>query len=509
MWKVEINDSKYSSWKYIGDTAADLPEIHPASAHLFHGDQFIIAKDTKTPILTSSPIREIPCIAGVILFSAPPCGKCTRTGKMLWRVVPHTRHYPEFIVPATQKIGFAKTRINAYILFAVREWTQTHPEGVLKETIGPVDEPVAYYTYSLHSKNLYRSFTKATAAIKCALKDTFSLNTTIDRRNDAMVSYDSPGAIVFDDAICITTPSLDSVFKISIAIANVCATIDALDPMLWNELPRIATSIYMPNAKQPMLPPALGDKLCSLHANTDRLAMILDIDIDLSLGVDNKIVAYTMTETALVRVVRNSAFGDVIPNNDIPILNIAHAIDPTIADMSGAIRFWMRLANTHFAQIFAHRQVPAIFLDELKGGYTTDFGAATYARITSPIRRAADLVNQIIITGGASPMARAFADKYLSRAHELAEMEYTAKKVQSIARIVDIQRKHAELKNTYCGISQPGGIVFFPELRVWFRDPREFVEQCIGDESQFSIALFPNEHSPYRKVRIMAIPPPI
>jgi exoribonuclease R len=507
---VEIDDASYSAWRFAevspSAESGDI-NINPISARLFHGDRVRIVADTITVL--DSPVRAMDSIAGVLLFTSPPCGRCARTGKMLWRVVPHDRRLPEFVVPAVQKLGFEKHRVNTYVLFAVREWSQTHPEGVMRETIGPVDNLAAFYSYSLHANKLWMSIARASSAVARAKKQTLHVpeyqKLPCDRRTDIAVSYDSPGAAVFDDAIAVRELHPGRVC-VSVFIANVCATIDQLDPELWTILPQIAASIYMPNAKHPMLPPALGDECCSLRAGVDRLAMVLDIIVDTSSPDTPRFVEYTITDVALVCVHRNAAFGDPIPPSEMALANIARAIDLTVGnnDMSGVVRFWMRLANTHFASILTARNAPAIFVDELKGGYITEH--AKYARITSPIRRAADLANQIaVMFGTATGHAKAFAAKCVADAHWLADMERVAKKVQSVARMVDIcSRQDTNAKHAYHGLPQPGGIVFFPELKVWFRDPRDAAEHTTP--AYFYIVLFPGAHAPYRKVRIMVVP---
>jgi hypothetical protein len=44
-------------------------------------------------------------------------------------------------------------------------------------------------------------------------------------------------------------------------------------------------------------------------------------------------------------------------------------------------------------------------------------------------------------------------------------------------------------------------MLFFPELRVWFPDPRS-ADEGRGTDGVFEFALFPGAHAPYRKVRL-------
>ena len=71
-----------------------------------------------------------------------------------------------------------------------------------------------------------------------------------------------------------------------------------------------ATSVYLPHAVLPMLPPKLADELCSLRANVDRLAMVVSMDLD-----DDNTIVETKAYEAVIHVKANVAYGDVLETN--------------------------------------------------------------------------------------------------------------------------------------------------------------------------------------------------
>ena len=68
-----------------------------------------------------------------------------------------------------------------------------------------------------------------------------------------------------------------------------------------------ATSVYLPHAVLPMLPPKLADELCSLRADIDRLAMVVGMDLD-----DDNTIVHTHAYEAVIHVKANIAYGDVL-----------------------------------------------------------------------------------------------------------------------------------------------------------------------------------------------------
>jgi exoribonuclease R len=498
--KIVVEDPQYCAWSCVDpetNEPVDTGGLHPAEMRLFHGDIVALALPDGAVAVTASPVTETPSIPGVMLLSAPPCGKCARTGKMMYRVAPEDRRLPEFMVPAEPKIEFCKARVNTYVRFAVREWTAKHPVGTLLETLGRVDDLAVFYTYSLHVAQVDCAMGRAAAAARRAAVDRSGEVAAVfaaaaDRRAWAFETFDAPGAGAFDDAIRIAPPGPDpAVTIVSVAIANVAAWTDALD--LWSALPARAATVYMPDRRHPMLPPALGDDRCSLVAGADRLAMVVDFFVKAGVVYD-----ISFTPVAAVRVAHNYTFMDNVSD---ALAAVTRSLEPDVADTDAVVRYWMRAANAYFAHHLSPDQ--AVYTDESQGSYVSF--VTEYARATSPMRRLADLVNQILLMGPAAGFAAQEFARQWSSPEAVARIDMLsrkARKAQSVARMLDVcTRAGAAGVGAHRGETRPGNMLFFPELRVWFPDPRP-ADEGRGTDSIFEFALFPGAHAPYRKVRL-------
>ena len=104
-----------------------------------------------------------------------------------------------------------------------------------------------------------------------------------DRNDQPYVTIDSPGTQDMDDAL-LAEPNATG-WRLSVAIADPSALVpegSAADV----EARKRATAIYFPGEPRPMLPEAISTRLCSLMPETDRLALVCDLQVnnDGSLG---------------------------------------------------------------------------------------------------------------------------------------------------------------------------------------------------------------------------------
>jgi ribonuclease R len=99
-----------------------------------------------------------------------------------------------------------------------------------------------------------------------------------DLRDLATFTIDPRGAKDFDDAISAIRLE-DGGVRVWVHIADVAAFVGAGSPV-DREARRRATSVYVPGAVEPMLPPALSNDACSLVPGKDRLVVTAELEFD-------------------------------------------------------------------------------------------------------------------------------------------------------------------------------------------------------------------------------------
>jgi ribonuclease R len=99
-----------------------------------------------------------------------------------------------------------------------------------------------------------------------------------DLRSLPTFTIDPAGAKDFDDAISAQALE-DGSWRVWVHIADVCAFVSPRS-MVDREAHRRATSVYVPGAVEPMIPPALSNSACSLVPGEDRLTVTVELSID-------------------------------------------------------------------------------------------------------------------------------------------------------------------------------------------------------------------------------------
>jgi exoribonuclease-2 len=103
-----------------------------------------------------------------------------------------------------------------------------------------------------------------------------------------ILTIDGQGTLDFDDALSIET--IDNGYRLWIHITDVGHLVKKGDPLDEEALAR-ASSIYMPDARIPMLPPVLTEDLCSLKKEKKRRAISIMADLDTQAAVmDFKVI---------------------------------------------------------------------------------------------------------------------------------------------------------------------------------------------------------------------------
>jgi exoribonuclease R len=125
-----------------------------------------------------------------------------------------------------------------------------------------------------------------------------------DLRHLPFVTIDPHDAKDFDDAVCLVESNGRRTLWVGIAdVAHYVRPSTTLDASARNR----ATSVYLPHAVLPMLPPKLADDLCSLRAEVDRFSMVIAMHLN-----DANEVESTEAFEAVINVKRNLAYEDAI-----------------------------------------------------------------------------------------------------------------------------------------------------------------------------------------------------
>ncbi len=125
-----------------------------------------------------------------------------------------------------------------------------------------------------------------------------------DLSNLEMVTIDDEQARDFDDAVSLEKPD-PGVFRLGVHIADVSQYVRQGKPLDREALKR-GTSIYLVERAIHMLPPMLSEKICSLQAGKNRLAVSALMDIDEDGNLLN-----VQFKTSLIRVTERLSYQQV------------------------------------------------------------------------------------------------------------------------------------------------------------------------------------------------------
>jgi len=438
--RVKIGDNLYSSYDWFNwETGENIDcDKDPLALKLFSED-IIIASNSN---IILSPVRN-KTIPGVLMLTGKTYG--IKKKKKFYKCCPDDKSLPAFLVPFSIKYNrFEKAIKNKYILFKYLHWDNKHPEGIIIETLGTVDNLSIYYEYQLYCKGLHislKQFNKATSTIFSDVCEEELINSIMQKwpsiedrtgSNHPICSIDPRGSMDFDDAIGYLEGNNGEKI-ISIYIADVPLWLDYLD--LWDNFSQKVATIYLPDYKRSMLPTILSDRFCSLQANKRRLAFTLDIKIiDTIKGSQISSVRFLHS---LIKVSKNYVYEEQQLLNDKMYRNIFENVErlcknhkylDMIQDSHDLVSYLMIVMN-HYSSIEMSKYKNGIyrsmtvtentptnsipnnvnkFLNIWKystGGYNlyndnkrhdlVGGGLDTYLHITSPIRRLVDLLNII------------------------------------------------------------------------------------------------------------------
>ena len=554
-YQITIHDRAYSKWSFTEDgTTVDHPRIHPLSKKLFSKDIFMY-DPTEEDFLSVvySPVRDGTSIPGIlILENNKTYGRTSSKKRLLYKCIPNDSQLPAFLIPYEVQLGFSKTCVNKYVLFKFHEWTDTHPQGILLETIGDVNHLDLYYEYQLHCKHVHSSITHFTNKTREQIKimdddiHTKIMNDTrfhIENRlfDKDIFTIDPAGSTDLDDAFSFTTDTNTGTSVLSIYIANVYVWLEQLG--LWEYFSDRVSTIYLPDKKRTMLPTILSENLCSLKAGEHRFAFVMDIHID-----NTGEMTHTF-KSAMIKVKQNYVYESdpLLANTHYKSLfHFTQNINPDIKNSHDLVAHWMVRFNTECAkymskmgigiQRFIEKTSTSTlsnsflhFLTDthLTGKYIlfgkTSDSVSLYTHATSPIRRLVDLLNQICImistdlVDSISPECMNFMRNWMSRIQRINDNMRNIRKVQNtcdllykcitVPGILDIEHTgilfDKKIKNTHNIVHQ--GIECFT-YSVYLEDLKliskfqSYKEYTIGEKYPFKLYIFNNEYK--QKIRV-------
>jgi len=369
-----------------------------------------------------------------------------------------------------------------------------------------------------------------------------------DHSADYVFTIDPNGSVDLDDGFCIREQ--DGLTVITIHIANVYACIDFLG--MWEHMTQRVSTIYLPDDRKTLLPPALSDRICSLLENTRRITFAMEVTLDSNTGmIQNDSIRFF---NSYVHVARNFRYEEkaLLKNPHYKRLAaITCKLDASAIDSHDVVAYWMVYMNSMAAkQLYAAKtgifrsviaeessnRIPITsgndetrrVLESWKNTHSTyqlfdensdirhmTLNVDAYVHITSPIRRIVDILNQICFLGtNASIESTAFLNKVS------AQMDGLNRDVKSIQRVqMDCDMLYSCIHNPDITEVPHSGVVFnrtsISDTKYRYTVYLTTVKRMYVLESDmlldeysnhmFKILLFDAENTGHRKMRITMI----
>ena len=380
IFKVLINDRTYKVWDYTyvrdNNSVSNISELpSPLEKKWFNQD--VIDSFHKVSVnvneekvyeynIVSSPTRTATHLSGILILEGNKTyGRTKNKKRLLYRCIPDDRHLPHFLVPYDMIIDFNKCHKNKYVLFRFHEWTDEHPQGILVETLGDVNQIEAFYEYQLYSKSLHSSVKEMTQGIKNmtkkkSIEEYFQqiLENPTNKIQDLtqlehppqVFTIDPTNTTDFDDGLSIHTCPETGFICVTVYIANVVFWLEIFQ--LWNSFDNRISTIYLPDKRRPMLPSILSESLCSLKENTRRFALSVQFFINPHTLILDE--SKTKIQNVVISPYKNYVYDEAkMVHQDV---NYIHLLEHTIRigrnirNSRDVVSFWMIQTNTWMAQ---------------------------------------------------------------------------------------------------------------------------------------------------------------
>ncbi|MCT4612471.1 MAG: ribonuclease R [Clostridia bacterium] len=223
-----------------------------------------------------------------------------------------------FVIADSKKISqdifipnkFKKAAMTGHkVVVEILKWPEGNksPEGRIVEILGHKDDPGVDIMSIIREYDLPIEFPNYVFAEIEDLDDEVAEGEKygrMDLRNTKMVTIDGADAKDLDDAVSLEI--LDNgMYKLGVHIADVTHYVKEKTE-LGKEALRRATSVYLVDRVIPMLPRKLSNGLCSLNANTDRLAL----SCIMTINSKGEVIDHEIAET-LIHVDERMTYVDV------------------------------------------------------------------------------------------------------------------------------------------------------------------------------------------------------
>lgn len=262
-----------------------------------------------------------------------------QSNKHFYKFISSTDHIFQCLVPYEIKhIGFSKIFDDLYVSVELTNNLQNNiPIATIIETFGKINDIESYAKYRIASKHIIHTPNKQlhqsiNQFIKCSANNIDNLilfnNSLIDRTNECIISIDNVGTKAIDDAFSFTQIDEQTV-KLSIYITNVTEIINMFN--VWdkiNEIFEVTENVYMEVIKKNMLPPLLGDDICSLIKDKIKCCLAFDFTINKDTG---EIMLFEISNSKVI-ITNNYVYDDIdqLFNENKTVLNINSNNNQTI-----------------------------------------------------------------------------------------------------------------------------------------------------------------------------------
>lgn len=559
---IHVHNRDYSHYEIFTNNKPDQTNcvklnIDPIEHHLFHGDIFTLDYQNSICIQESN-IRSKKNIPGVLILQHNRTyGRTSNKRRLLYKCIPYDTNLPEFLVPYDISLEFSKFVPNKYVLFRFHEWSSRHPQGLLCESLGNVNDLDALAEYELYGHHLQYSLKDMNKQLKTTLKSQDEMIEDICRSQQFKLqhkpeqyvfSIDPPGSKDYDDAFAIDT--IDDQTFVTVHIANVAIWLEYLH--LWRYLTGRVSTIYLPDCKKTMLPGILSDQICSLQQKQRNVTMFTRFPILPNGDIDFENITFG---NAVVKVRKNYDYEahNLLTNTRYRDLHkVTQILDSSVTDSHDVVSFWMIQVNVYLAKNLQQYNIGIFRTSTLKydermnlgfdkkicdtlfhyknasANYVTGkqddlqhviMNKGAYTHITSPIRRKVDLLNQLFLLyrchhiSGVSLSAQQLLIYQMNHLDKINEDTKNTKYVQNKLQLIHRCRGYTQLSDQIMSSivvdkdrkdDMNHYNVFIPELSVFLpaisdKDLQEY------DTCNIRVFVFEDENNVRNKIKIQLV----